>query len=186
MSPNRSLRSLEQNSAVSRPIASRRSSVSRSSAPRGTAIVRPSPLTGRPLRPDGRTAPQSHPPLALFPGQGDVQPVDRQREADSGQWAAKAAEQVVVAPAAAERRAERRVVDVEDRARVVAEVANEAEVEDHARGDLRREQLVPAPQSRQRIGERAFSAVEHIWPAAQLWHPQEQLGVALAEAGTPE
>ena len=54
-----------------------------------------------------------------------------EREADGGQVAPEAPEQVVVAAAAADRRAERGVVDLEDRARVVAELRTQAEVEDH-------------------------------------------------------
>ena len=49
----------------------------------------------------------------------------------AGSGAPEAAEQVVVAAAPAEREADRRVVDLEHRARVVAELAHEAEVEYH-------------------------------------------------------
>ena len=52
----------------------------------------------------------------------------------AGRGSPEAPDQVVVAAAAADHVAERRVVDLEDRARVVAEVAHEAEVEDHAVG----------------------------------------------------
>ena len=69
----------------------------------------------------------------------------------AGQRRAEAADQVVVAAAAAEREAHRRVVDLEDRARVVAELAHEAEVEDHAVGHpALGEQLVQARAGRRR------------------------------------
>ena len=66
----------------------------------------------------------------LLPGQRGVQAVDADGEADRRQRAPEAPEQVVVAPAAAQRLAERGVVDVEHRAGVVAQPAGQAEVED--------------------------------------------------------
>ena len=53
----------------------------------------------------------------------------------AGSGAAEAPEQLVVATAAADRRAERGVVDLEYRAGVVADRAHQPEVEDHALGD---------------------------------------------------
>src|SRR4051794_7827939 len=106
-----SLRSLPRTSAVSMPRSSSSSSVSASSAPRGTAMVRPYGFTCRAPRPEG-----------------DVQRVEADPEADGGQRAAEAPQQLVVAPAAAHRLAERRVVDLEHRARVVAQAPDEAEV----------------------------------------------------------
>ena len=76
---------------------------------------------------------------ALLAGKRDMQAVDAESEADRGQTPAEAREQLVVAPAAADRTAERRVVDLEHGSGVVAEVAHEAEVEDHALGDTRLE-----------------------------------------------
>ena len=58
-----------------------------------------------------------------------------EREAGGRQRPAEAAHQLVVAAAAAEDVAERRVVDLEDRAGVVAEVAQQAEVEPDPVGD---------------------------------------------------
>ena len=101
------------------------------------------------------------------------------READGRQRAAEAPEQVVVAPAAAERLAERRVVDVEDRARVVAQAAGQAEVEDDALGDRVLEQVEDVAQARAaRRPPAPGGRVEHVGPAAQLRHAHEQLGVA--------
>ena len=75
-------------------------------------------------------------PLLL--GLGDVQALQVEREAGRRQRAAEAAHQLVVAAAAAEDVAERRVVDLEDRAGVVAEVAQQAEVEADPVGDAAR------------------------------------------------
>ena len=107
--------------AVSMPRPSSASSVSPNSAPRGTAMVRPKRFTRRssPASARCRRSTPSAKPTA-------------------GSVAAEAPEQVVVAPAAADRRAERRVVDVEHGARVVAEPARQPEVDDDARGDARR------------------------------------------------
>ena len=91
-SSNSSLRSLARTSAVSTPSAS--SSVERLAHQRAARDG------------DGEGG-RAH--AALLAGEREVQPVDAEREADGGQVAAEAAEQVVVAPAAAERRAERRV-----------------------------------------------------------------------------
>ena len=66
---------------------------------------------------------------------GDVDALEVEREARRGQRAAEAAHELVVAAAAAEDVAERRVVDLEDRAGVVAEVAQQAEVEPDPVGD---------------------------------------------------
>ncbi len=65
----------------------------------------------------------------LLFGLGDVEALEEEREADGVERPAVAAHQVVVAPAAADHVAERGVVDLQDRARVVADVAKQAEVE---------------------------------------------------------
>ena len=90
---------------------------------------------------------EQRPGPALLAREGDVQAVDAEREADGRQAPAEAAQQVVVAPAAADRGAERGVVDVEHGARVVADVAHQAEVEDDPLGDRRLEQLVDLAQA---------------------------------------
>ena len=102
------------------------------SAPRGSASAqRPAPRRGCGSRPLAHAA---HPqPLLL--GLRDVQALEVEREAGRRQRAAEAAHELVVAPAAAEDVAERRVVDLEDRAGVVAEVAQQAEVELDPVGD---------------------------------------------------
>ena len=64
-----------------------------------------------------------------------MEALEEEREPDRRQRPAEAAHQVVVAPAAAEDVTERRVVDLKDRAGVVAEVAKEAEVELNALAD---------------------------------------------------
>src|SRR5215207_11389299 len=109
-----SLRSLARTSAVWTPRRSSRSRVSPNRAPRGTAIVSTaSPRAG--ARPRFGIA---RPGL----GEGDVQALDVQRPADGRQLAPEAPDQLVVAPATAQRPTERRVVDLEDRPGVVAEV----------------------------------------------------------------
>ena len=131
------------------------------SAPRGTAIR--SSLTAPPV-------------AALLAGQRDVQPLDVQREPDRRQRAAEAAEQLVVAAAAADRHAVRGVVDLEHRAGVVAEAAHEPEVEDDPLGDARRQQRVHGAHPVAASLERAREALEHLRAAADLRHAQEQLG----------
>src|SRR4051812_37937180 len=113
-----SLRSLARTSEVSTPTASSSASVSFNNAPRGTAMV--SSGAKRRLR------------RALFPRQREVQAVDVQREADGRQVAPEAADEVVVASAAAQRLAECRVEHVEHRAGVVAQAAGQSEVEHDA------------------------------------------------------
>src|SRR4051794_33919813 len=94
-SPNSSLRSLARASAVSIPTASRRSSVSRNSAPRGTAIVSGALI---PARSSG-----SSPAQLLLRDQRLVHALDLERPADGRQRAAEAPEQLVVAPTATQR-----------------------------------------------------------------------------------
>ena len=81
----------------------------------------------------GDRQPVAH-PQRLLGRLRHVHALDVERHAAGGQRPAEAAEQVVVAAAAAEREAHGRVVDLEHRARVVAELAHEAEVEDHPVG----------------------------------------------------
>src|SRR4051812_30900773 len=107
-----SLRSLARTSAVSTPSWSRTSSVSFNRAPRGTAIVSPASASTEPLLLELRR----------------VDALDVERQAGRGQRPAEAPAQVVVAPAAADRVADGRVVDLEDGAGVVAQVAHQAEV----------------------------------------------------------
>ena len=76
--------------------------------------------------------------MSLLLGLGDVHPFQVEGEAGGRQLAAEAPEQPVVAAAAAEDVAERRVVDLEDRAGVVAEVAQQAQVELNAVRDAPR------------------------------------------------
>ncbi len=66
----------------------------------------------------------------------------------AGSGRPKPAEQLVVAPAAADRHAVRGVVDLEHRAGVVAEAPHQPEVEDDPLGDLGREQRVHGAHAR--------------------------------------
>ena len=112
-----------------------------------------------------------------------MQPVHPEREADGGEAAPEAAEQLVVAPAAADRGAEGGVVDVEHGAGVVADVAHQAEVEDQPRGDLGLEQLVQAAQPGDgRLG--LLGGVgEDLGAAAALGDLDQQLGGLAGDAG---
>ena len=112
----------------------------------------------------GRGGGQQRAGAALLARERDVQPVDAQRKTDRGQLAPEPAEQVVVATAAADRRAERGVVDLEDRAGVVADVAHEAEIEDHPLGHAGFEQLVHQPQARHGL-DRLLGGVGRAHPA---------------------
>ena len=121
---------------------------------------------------------RAHRPLpAPLADERDVQALDVERPARGGQVAAEAAEQVVVAAAAAQRRAERGVVDLEDGARVVGQRAREAEVEDHAAGDLGRQLGDHGAQPVRGLAR----GVEHLGAAAALGHAQERLGGLGAE-----
>ena len=128
--------------AVSTPAASSRSSVSMNSAPRGTASVSlPSGRARSPLTAIGHHRPPSRdastPPPSGLRGRAP----DRGR-AGRGQVDAEGGEEAVVAAAAAEHMAERRVVDLEDRPVVIAEVAQQAEVDLDPLGDPAR---LPTP-----------------------------------------
>ena len=107
------------------PRRSSRSSVSSNSDPRGTAI-RNSLMAG------------ASSAATFLAGQRDVQPLDVQREADGGQRSAELTQQLVVASADPDGIAVGRVVDLEHRAGVVAEAADQAEVEDDPAGHLGR------------------------------------------------
>ncbi len=104
-------------------------------------------------------------------------PLDGQREPDGGQRAAEAAQQLVVAPAAAQRGADPGRVDLEDRARVVAELAGQAEIEDHAVAHARRQQLDHRGELRARL---AGQPVQHLRAAAQQRHARDPLVQAQA------
>src|SRR5689334_17099116 len=103
-------------SVVSTPTASRMSSVSPRRAPRGTASF---------------SGPSGTASLLQL---GGVYAVQVEREARGGEVEAKSLHQAVVAAAAAEHVPQGRVVDLEDRAAVVAEVAQQAEVDLHPLG----------------------------------------------------
>src|SRR5215213_3153065 len=61
-------------------------------------------------------------PLLPGPGLGDMEALEKEGEAGGRKWSPEPAEQVVVAAAAADRMADRGVVDLEDRTGVVAEI----------------------------------------------------------------
>src|SRR5207302_8356487 len=95
---------------------------------------------------------------------------------DGRQRAAEAPQQIVVAAAAADRGAEGRVVDVEHGARVVADVAHEPEVEDHALGGGGLEQIVDALQSGHSLLRRGGQVREDLGTAASLGNLEQQVG----------
>src|SRR5689334_24944094 len=104
---------------------------------------------------------------------GDVDALQVKSEASRRQVGTEALEQAVVAAAAAEHVPERRIVDLEDGAAVVAEVAQQAEVDLHAAGDAARLQcLVGLPQPRRRPLDRAAADrsrfLQRLAAAAQL------------------
>ena len=163
-SPKSSLRSLERTSDVSM-----------------SEPVQPVERLGE-QGPAGHGDGQAHGIGRLRRGQRLVEVVDAQREADGGQRAAEAPEQVVVAAAAAERRAEPGVVHLEHRARVVAEVAREAEIDDEPPRDLGREPLVEAQQAVGRVADRVAELLEHLGAAAQARDAQQQARVRVVDA----
>src|SRR3954470_9374437 len=98
---------------------------------------------------------------------------------------AEAPEQLVVAAAAADREADGRGVDLEHDAGVVAELANEAEVEDHAVGRAALgQQLVELAQARDGALGGAVDTVEHLRPPAQGRKAGEELCGRVAETET--
>ena len=105
-----------------------------------------------------------------------------EREADRRQRPPEARQEIVVAPAAADRHAVGRVVDLEDGTGVVAEAADETEVEDHALGDRvgassECTARIPAPASCS--GPVACSSTSG--PPRMRGTAQQQLGVGVAE-----
>ena len=141
-------------------MASSRSSVSSKSAPRGTA--RRKRLA--------HCAPRARSSSACATCRRSTNRANPQ----AGSGSPEAPEQVVVAAAAADHVAERRVVDLEDRAGVVAEVAHQAEVEDHAVGEpalaRRRPRRLAAAASAcpHVVAAELDRALDHLGPAAQL------------------
>ena len=103
----------------------------------------------------------------LFAGQRDVEALDVEREADRGQRPPERAEQLVVAAAAADRHPVGGVVDLEHRARVVAEVAHQAEIEDHARGHAPATAGVDLSHTADCVVQPAGEPVEHLGAAAR-------------------
>ena len=101
----------------------------------------------------------------------------------AGSGAPEAPEQVVVASAAADGDAERRVVDLEHRARVVAEVAHQAEVEDHALGDRGLAAARARRACRRALGPGPSLGSSTSVPPRSCGHAQEQRGLLGAEAG---
>src|SRR5579884_3806484 len=110
---NSSLRSLERTSAVSNPRRSSRSSVSANRLPRGTAI-RSSDMAA----------------TALLTGEGDVQALHAQGEPHGGQGPPELGQELVVAASAPDGNPQRRVIDLEHGAGVVAQAAHQPQVED--------------------------------------------------------
>ena len=70
--------------------------------------------------------------------------IDAEREANRRQTASESPEQLVVASTSADRPPERRVIDIEHSARVVADVSHQAEIEQISQsGDLGRQTVAP-------------------------------------------
>ena len=171
-------------SAVSTPIRSSASSVSSQSAPRGIAS-----LSGPPRRLRGASTVGVIALLALplLLHLGEVDPLQVEAEARGRHGSAEAADQVVVAAAAAEDVAQRGVVDLDDRAGVVAQVAQQAEVElDPIRDAALDQQVVGRLQPLRRAldGGPAELAglLEHLRPAPQAGQAQQRLAAVGVEA----
>ena len=116
-----------------------------------------------------------------------MHPLQIEAEAGGRHGAAEAADQIVVAAAAAEDVAQRGVVDLDDRARVVAEVTQQAEVElDAARHTLLDQQVVGLLQALRRPldGDPAELAglFQHLGAAPQAREPQQGLAAVRVEA----
>ena len=104
-----------------------------------------------------------------------MQLVDVERKADRRQRAPEAPQQLVIAPATADRRAKRGVVDLEHSARVVADVADQPEVEDHACGDIGLEQPVHVTQSHHSPIRLLRCVGKHLRATTSLRHVEQQL-----------
>ena len=115
-----------------------------------------------------------------------MQAVNAEGEADGRQSASEASEEVVVAASAADRRAQRGVVDLEYGAGVVADVAQQSEVEDHALCDGWLEQLVHEPHAGHRLHGWRRGLGEQLWAAAPLRDLEQQLRCLLGEPARVE
>src|SRR6202012_3329338 len=125
---------------------------------RSVQADRGSPRTA--LRAEPRLGARSSPRGPLFAGERDGEALDVEREPDRRQRTAERLKQLVVAAAGADRHPEGGVVDLEHRAGVVADVADQAEVEDHARRDLGSDEAVDLAHAAERIVQTAGEAVE--------------------------
>ena len=175
MSSNSSLRSLTRSAVSARRSTARRW---RTGSTRGTAnqaARAAAPRSVRPLvgLPD---AAQSGPPVPLLAGQRDVQAIDAEREADRGQRAAEAAEQVVVAarrrPSARRARGHRPRTARRCSSRGCGPARGRRSSASATAGSSRSSTWrMPAD----RVGHRAGGAGEHVGAAAPLGHADEQL-----------
>ena len=116
-----------------------------------------------------------------------MHPLEVEREAGRRQVAPEARQQPVVAAAAAEHVAERRVVDLEDRAAVVAEVAQQAEVDLHPLGGAAPLELVEGPlQPRRgalhRLAAHRARLLQHLAAAAKLREGDQGRALLVADA----
>jgi hypothetical protein len=115
-----------------------------------------------------------------------VHPLDIEREADRRQRAAKGAQQLVVAAAAAQRNAVGGVVDLKQGPGVVAEAAHEAEVEDDPLRRRDRQQAVNLAHPAQRVVQRALQALEDLGAAAGVRQAQQEVGLVSGEVKRPD
>src|SRR5262249_54414624 len=90
-------------------------------------------------------------------------------------------QQLVVAPATADRQAVRRIVDLEHRARVIAEASDKSQVEDDPLGDLGRQQRVKLAHPADRLLQWSVEGLERIGTAAEVGHAKQEIGVLGAE-----
>src|ERR1700741_2052745 len=106
--------------------------------------------------------------------------LDVEPDATGGQIAPEAADSGVLTPSAAEREAHGRVVDLEHRARVVAELTHEPKVEDHPVSHAAALELrMQRAQALDGVRHGAVRSLEHVRPAAQLGQPEQQLTLTL-------
>ena len=112
--------------------------------------------------------------------------LDVEREPDRGQRPAERPEQLVIPTAGADRHPVGGIVDLEHGAGVIAEAAHQAEIEDHPRRHLRRQQRVNVSHPTERIVHPAGESVEHLRSTAGTRQSQQQLGVRAGEAEAPD
>ena len=115
-----------------------------------------------------------------------MQPLQVEREARSRERSPEPPHQLVVAPAAAEHVPERGIVDLEDGARVVAEVPEQAQVDADPLGDAAsRERFVGGGKALggplHRPATQLAGAIQRLRTAAEVREPQQRFPLAVAD-----